>query len=230
MINYLSLITKSTKSFIQLFLHYFHLDLKKLRRYAYTDIPKPNFDEYRRKSVSDPETPAIKSADDRKALSCIASFTGGVAGLYAFKAHMLHYIFFMSPSRDVLSEAQLEVKLSDIPEGKVSVVKWRGKPVFVYHRTQSIIEQERAVSLSELRDPETDDDRVKKPEWLIVVAICTHLGCVPIPNAGVIPGGFFCTCHGSHFDAAGRARKGPAPTNLEIPEYKFISDDSIIIG
>jgi len=104
----------------------------------------------------------------------------------------------------------------------------------LYHenicRTQSIIEQERAVSLSELRDPETDDDRVKRSEWLIVVGICTHLGCVPIPNAGIIPGGFFCPCHGTHFDAAGRVRKGPAPTNLEIPEYKFINDHSIIIG
>lgn len=201
-----------------------------LYRYAHTDIPRPNFEEYRRKSTQDPEKPAAENFEKRKALSCIASFTGGVAGLYTFKSHLLHYVLFLSPSRDILAEAQLEVKIGDIPEGKVLVVKWRGKPVFIYHRSQSIIEQERAVNISGLRDPETDDDRVKRPEWLVVLGICTHLGCVPIPNAGIIPGGFFCPCHGSHFDAAGRVRKGPASTNLEIPEYRFISDDSIIIG
>ncbi|XP_070164550.1 cytochrome b-c1 complex subunit Rieske, mitochondrial [Polyergus mexicanus] len=203
---------------------------KKLYRYAHADIPRPNFEEYRRKSTQDPDKPAAKNADKRKALSCVASFAGGVAALYTFKAHLLHYVLFLSPSRDILAEAQLEVKLDNIPEGKVSVVKWRGKPVFIYHRSRSIIEQERAMNLSGLRDPETDDDRVKRPEWLVVLGICTHLGCVPIPNAGIIPGGFFCPCHGSHFDASGRIRKGPAATNLEIPEYKFITDNRIIIG
>ncbi|XP_020291110.1 cytochrome b-c1 complex subunit Rieske, mitochondrial-like [Pseudomyrmex gracilis] len=204
--------------------------LKKLYRYAHIDIPKPNFEEYRRKSLQDSETSARESANQRKTLSCVASFAGGVAGLYALKSHMLHYIYFLSPSRDIIAVAQLEVNLSTIPVGKVSIVKWRGKPVFIYHRSQSIIEQERAVSLSELRDPQTDDDRVKKPEWLVVIGICTHLGCVPIPNAGIITGGFFCPCHGSHFDASGRIRKGPAPTNMEIPEYKFINDCNVIIG
>ncbi|XP_018060143.1 PREDICTED: cytochrome b-c1 complex subunit Rieske, mitochondrial-like [Atta colombica] len=153
-----------------------------------------------------------------------------ITGLYGCKAHLLHYVLFCMPSRDILAEAQLEVKLNGIPEGKVLVVKWRGKPVFIYHRSQSIINQERAVNLSELRDPETDNDRAKRSEWLVVMGICTHLGCVPIPNAGLIPGGFFCPCHGSHFDAAGRIRKGPAMTNLEIPEYSFIDDNNIIIG
>ncbi|XP_011147434.1 cytochrome b-c1 complex subunit Rieske, mitochondrial [Harpegnathos saltator] len=204
--------------------------LKKLHRYAYTDIPKPNFEKYRQKSIENAEIPVAKSADERKALSCIASFVGGVAGLYSLKSHALHYILFLSPSRDMLAESQLEVKLQNISEGHVAIVKWRGKPVFIYHRTQSIIEQEKAVKLSELRDPETDDDRVKRPEWLIVIGVCTHLGCIPIPNAGIISGGFLCPCHGSHFDAAGRIRKGPAPTNLEVPEYKFTTDDSIVIG
>lgn len=97
-------------------------------------------------------------------------------------------------------------------------------------RTQSIIEQERAVDPSTLRDPQTDDDRVQKAEWLIALAICTHLGCVPLPNSGIIPGGFYCPCHGSHYDAAGRVRKGPAASNLEIPEYRFVDENSIIIG
>ncbi|KAL6266518.1 hypothetical protein P5V15_003366 [Pogonomyrmex californicus] len=203
---------------------------KRLRRYAHTDIPKPNFDEYRHKFTEDPNISYRKNVDERRALKSMVSFVGCVAGLYAFKAHLLHYVLFMSPSRDILAEAQLEVNLSNIPEGKVLVVKWRGKPVFIYHRSQSIIEQERAVALSELRDPETDDARTKRSQWLIVMGICTHLGCVPVPNAGIIPGGFFCPCHGSHFDAAGRIRKGPAATNLEIPEYEFINDDNILIG
>ncbi|KAL6443279.1 hypothetical protein ACFW04_002880 [Cataglyphis niger] len=203
---------------------------KTLYRYAHTDIPRPNFEEYRQKSSQDPGKPAAKSFERRKALNCVASFAGGVIALYAFKAHLIHHVLFLSPSRDILAEAQIEVKLDTIPEGKVSIIKWRGKPVFIYHRTQATIEQERAVSVSELRDPETDDDRIKRPEWLVVVGICTHLGCIPIPNAGIIPGGFFCPCHGSHFDAAGRIRKGPAATNLEIPEYKFTTDNSILIG
>ncbi|XP_011865243.1 PREDICTED: cytochrome b-c1 complex subunit Rieske, mitochondrial-like, partial [Vollenhovia emeryi] len=209
---------------------YLNSDFKRLRRYAYTDIPEPNFDEYRRKSLKDAETSSKRSADERRAQRSIVSFVGCVAGLYSFKAHLLHYVLFMSPSRDVLAEAQLEVKLNGIPEGKVLIVKWRGKPVFIYHRPQSIIEQERAVNVSELRDPETDDDRAKRSEWLVVLGVCTHLGCIPIPNAGIIRGGFFCPCHGSHFDAAGRIRKGPASTNLEIPEYTFVNDDSIVIG
>lgn len=150
--------------------------------------------------------------------------------MYVFKSHTLHYILCLAPSRDVLAAARIEVKLTDIPVGKVSIVKWRGKPVFIYHRPQDIIEQERAVGLSILRDPQTDEERVQRPEWLITVGICTHLGCIPIPNAGIIPGGFFCPCHGSHFDGSGRVRKGPAPTNLDVPDYKFIDDDNVIIG
>lgn len=102
--------------------------------------------------------------------------------------------------------------------------------LFIAIRTQEIIEQERAVDISILRDPQTDDERVKRPEWLIVIGVCTHLGCIPIPNSGIIPGGFFCPCHGSHYDAAGRIRKGPAPINLNIPKYEFINDEKIIIG
>jgi len=86
------------------------------------------------------------------------------------------------------------------------------------------------VDLSELRDPEADEDRVKKSEWLIMIGICTHLGCVPIPNAGIIQGGFFCPCHGSHFDGSGRIRKGPADRNMEIPYYNFIDEENIIVG
>ncbi|KAK2583897.1 hypothetical protein KPH14_001168 [Odynerus spinipes] len=194
-------------------------------RYAHTDIPLPDFH-----NSDDKKSQTAKSKGSRKCSNYTASFVAGVAGMYGLKAHMLHYILFLAPSRDTLAMAQTEASLSNIPMGKVSVIKWRGKPVFIYHRPQNIIEQERAVSLSTLRDPQTDEERVQKPEWLIAVGVCTHLGCIPIPNAGIIPGGFFCPCHGSHFDGSGRVRKGPAPTNLDIPEYKFIDDDNIIIG
>ncbi|XP_029038113.1 cytochrome b-c1 complex subunit Rieske, mitochondrial-like [Osmia bicornis bicornis] len=150
--------------------------------------------------------------------------------MYGVKSHLLHYVMFLAPSRDVLAEAQIEIALQGIKVGKVAIVKWRGKPVFVYHRTESTIEQERAVNIDELRDPETDEERTIKPEWLIVTGICTHLGCVPIPNAGMIAGGFYCPCHGSHFDASGRIRKGPAPTNMEVPQYKFLDNDTVLVG
>ncbi|XP_003707968.1 cytochrome b-c1 complex subunit Rieske, mitochondrial [Megachile rotundata] len=199
-------------------------------RCAHTDLPKVNFQEYRRKKLKDPNVSARKSIDERRAATYAASFVGSVAGMYGFKSHLLHYVMFMAPSREVLAEAQIEISLQGITVGKVSVLKWRGKPIFVYHRPQSMIDQEQQVNVSELRDPQSDDERTKKPEWLIVVGICTHLGCVPVPNAGIIPGGFFCPCHGSHFDASGRIRKGPAPTNMEIPEYRFLDDDTVLVG
>ena len=108
-------------------------------------------------------------------------------------------------------------------------VKWRGKPVFIRHRTADEIASSEAVSLDELRDPEMDASRVESAEWLVVMGICTHLGCVPIANAGDY-GGWFCPCHGSHYDVSGRIRKGPAPLNLEIPPYKFTGDANLLVG
>jgi len=122
----------------------------------------------------------------------------------------------------------IEVKLSDIPEGKSVTFTWRGKPLFVRHRVDSEISREQAVPVSELRDPQQDSERVQDPKWLIVVGVCTHLGCVPIANAGDF-GGYYCPCHGSHYDASGRIRKGPAPPNLEVPNYSF-KDDVVLIG
>jgi len=140
----------------------------------------------------------------------------------------------MNPSADVLALASTEVDLSKIPEGSAVKVMWRGKPVFVRHRTAQEIAEAEAVPLSELRDPEPDSARVKKPEWLIMVGVCTHLGCIPLGTAAGEPkgeyGGWFCPCHGSHYDTSGRIRKGPAPTNLPIPPYTFLSDTLVRIG
>jgi ubiquinol-cytochrome c reductase iron-sulfur subunit len=96
-------------------------------------------------------------------------------------------------------------------------------------RSQAEIEKERAVDVASLRDPQTDDERVKDPAWLILLGVCTHLGCVPIANAGEF-GGYYCPCHGSHYDASGRIRKGPAPLNLEVPEYVFPEEGVVIVG
>ncbi|XP_011301219.1 cytochrome b-c1 complex subunit Rieske, mitochondrial-like, partial [Fopius arisanus] len=177
-----------------------------------------------------PQLSSKDSPADRKGVSAVATYVAGVTAMYGLKAHLAHYVKYMSASKDVLAIATTEVNLSDIPEGKVSVIKWRGKPVFVYHRSQVTINQEKVINISQLRDPETDEARVQKPEWLVVIGVCTHLGCVPIPNSGIVPGGFYCPCHGSHYDASGRIRKGPAPTNLEIPTYRFVDDETILIG
>jgi len=135
----------------------------------------------------------------------------------------------MSASADVLALAKIEIKLGDIPEGKNVTFKWRGKPLFIRHRTAEEIDVENKVDINTLRDPQPDSDRVKKPEWLVVLGVCTHLGCVPIANAGDF-GGYYCPCHGSHYDASGRIRKGPAPLNLEVPEYEFPDDDNLLVG
>lgn len=137
----------------------------------------------------------------------------------------------LNPAADVLSLASIEVDLSHIKLGQTMTVKWRGKPIFIRHRTSEEIDAVREVKLSELPDPEKDEDRVKsgKEQWLVTIGICTHLGCVPVSDQGDYEG-WFCPCHGSHYDASGRIRKGPAPLNLAVPSYEFISDTKIRIG
>jgi ubiquinol-cytochrome c reductase iron-sulfur subunit len=120
-----------------------------------------------------------------------------------------------SAAADTLALGSTEVDFSAIPLGSTITVKWRGKPVFIRHRTPEEIAKEQSTDLSGMRQPQADADRVKKPEWLVVIGICTHLGCVPIANAGDY-GGWFCPCHGSHYDVSGRIRKGPAPENCTL--------------
>jgi ubiquinol-cytochrome c reductase iron-sulfur subunit len=137
----------------------------------------------------------------------------------------------LNPSADVLALSSIEVDLSAIQPGQTLTVKWQGKPVFITNRTQKKVDEARSVRLSELIDPELDQDRVKAghDQWLITIGICTHLGCVPLANQGDYDG-WFCPCHGSQYDSSGRVRKGPAPLNLAIPPYEFISDTKIRIG
>lgn len=153
----------------------------------------------------------------------------GLLSTVGAKSTVESFLQSMSASADVLAMAKVEVKLAAIPEGKNVVVKWQGKPVFIRHRTPDEIAEANDVDISTLRDPQTDAERVKIPEWLVMVGICTHLGCVPIGEAGDF-GGWFCPCHGSHYDISGRIRKGPAPLNLEIPQYEFAESETLVVG
>jgi ubiquinol-cytochrome c reductase iron-sulfur subunit len=140
----------------------------------------------------------------------------------------------MNPSADVLALSSTEVDISQVPQGSAITVKWRGKPVFVRNRTQQEIQEAESVDVATLRDPQPDSARVQKPEYLIVVGVCTHLGCVPLGNKPSEPrgdyGGWFCPCHGSHYDTSGRIRRGPAPSNLPVPEYAYVSDTVVRVG
>ncbi|MGH1398110.1 MAG: ubiquinol-cytochrome c reductase iron-sulfur subunit [Alphaproteobacteria bacterium] len=140
----------------------------------------------------------------------------------------------LNPAKDTLALATIEVDISDLQPGQAKTEMWQGKPVFIKRRTPEQIEQAKAVDVETLIDAQNDDDRVQKDEWLVVVGICTHLGCVPtgqkMSEAHGDFNGWFCPCHGSHYDTSGRIRKGPAPKNLAVPPYEFVSDTLIKIG
>jgi ubiquinol-cytochrome c reductase iron-sulfur subunit len=144
------------------------------------------------------------------------------------------FIDNLNPARDTLALSTTEVDLSPVQVGQRLTVAWRGKPVFIDHRTPDEIKKAQDIDVATLRDPQKDSDRAKKPEWLVMVGVCTHLGCIPL---GQKPGddrgeygGWFCPCHGSVYDTSGRIRQGPAPTNLVVPPYDFTSDTAIKIG
>ncbi len=153
---------------------------------------------------------------------------GGAAALWPF-------VDSLNPAADVRALGTVEVDLEPIAVGQRITVVWQGKPVFIVHRTPEEIALARADDGNpELRDPAPDSERVQRPEWLVVIGICTHLGCVPLGQREGEPrggwSGWFCACHGSHYDTAGRVRKGPAPKNLYLPPYRFLDDALIRIG
>ena len=144
------------------------------------------------------------------------------------------FVSSLDPARDTLALSTTEVDLSPVQVGQRLTVAWRGKPVFIDHRPPEEIKKAEDVDVSSLRDPQKDSDRVKKPEWLIIIGVCTHLGCIPLgqksgDDRGPF-GGWFCPCHGSIYDTSGRIRQGPAPLNLFVPPYAFTSDTAIKIG
>ena len=135
----------------------------------------------------------------------------------------------MNPDASVKALASTEDDISNVEKGQSITVLWRGKPVFIRRRTEEEIVKARDVNIDELKHPEKDEDRAKDPEWLVMLGVCTHLGCVPLGDKGEY-GGWFCPCHGSHYDTSGRIRKGPAPTNMEVPKYEFVNSNTIKIG
>jgi len=155
-----------------------------------------------------------------------ASYTIGAVGVAAAVWPLIDQ---MNPDTSVKALASTEVDISNVEKGKSITVLWRGKPVFIKRRTEEEIAEARSVNLDQLKDPEKDEDRAKNPEWLVMLGVCTHLGCVPLGDKGEY-NGWFCPCHGSHYDTAGRIRKGPAPKNMEIPKYEFVNNNTIKIG
>lgn len=158
----------------------------------------------------------------------IAAGAVGAVGVAAVAWPLINQL---NPDASVLALASIEFDLSAIEEGQSVSFKWRGLPMVARHRTQKEIDDAKAVPLSELKDPETDEQRTKPghEQWLIMQAACTHLGCIPVGESGEYHG-WFCPCHGSVYDTAGRIRKGPAPKNLVLPPYEFISDTKVKIG
>ncbi len=148
----------------------------------------------------------------------------GVATGIGVGAAALPFIESMKPSADVMSKATTEVDIASIPKGETRTVEWQGKPVFILHRNEAQIQA--MAETPDTKDPQDDAERVKKPEWLVVVGLCTHLGCIPNRTAE----GWFCPCHGSAYDDSGRILYGPAPRNLDVPRYQFVSSEKILIG
>ncbi len=168
----------------------------------------------------------------------------GMAGVVGAGAAVWPFIDQMRPDASTLALATIDVDVSAIEPGMSVTAKWRGKPIFIRNRTEQEIEEARSVPLSELKDPIARNDNIDaaaeatdvarsagegKENWIVMIGSCTHLGCVPLGQAGDF-GGWFCPCHGSHYDTAGRIRVGPAPTNLPVPTFQFISDTVIRIG
>ena len=160
--------------------------------------------------------------------------SAGALGVVGAAVAVWPLIDTLNPARDTLALSTSEVDLAPIQAGQRLTVPWRGKPVFIDHRTPEEIAAARAVPVDQLRDPQTDEARVKKPEWLVMIGVCTHLGCIPLGQkpgeARGEYGGWFCPCHGSVYDTSGRIRQGPAPANLVVPPYDFTSETAIRIG
>ncbi len=153
----------------------------------------------------------------------------GAVGAVGVGSVVWPFINQMNPDASTLALASTEVDISKLEVGQIMTVKWRGNPVSVRHRTPKEIQEAQNTPMSDLKDPQTDQSRVQKPEWLVLIGICTHLGCVPLGHDGAYDG-WRCPCHGSVYDTSGRIRQGPAPTNMAVPTYSFLSDTKLKIG
>ena len=173
--------------------------------------------------------PDVTKRDFLKLVTGASAAIGAAAAAWAF-------IDYMEPSKDVLALSSVELDLTPIVEGQGVTILWQGKPIFVRHRTAKEIKEAEDVPLGDLPDPQADSARVKQghDQWIVLIGICTHLGCIPLGNKPTDPrgdwGGWFCPCHGSQYDTSGRVRRGPAPANLALPPYAFESDTKIKVG
>ncbi len=179
--------------------------------------------------MSDLKSSDLPPSSTRRDFLVLTATAAGVVGACTVA---LPFINSMNPAADVLALASIDVTLADIPEGHTKIAMWRGKPVFVRHRTANEIKVAAETSLKTLPDPQTDAERFSKNlQWLVVIGVCTHLGCVPNERKSLEQGeegGWLCACHGSKYDVSGRIVSGPAPKNLEIPSYQFINNNSAI--
>jgi len=196
-------------------------------RAAHTDIPKPDFDHVRYTSNLDPSV-QVDTITPR-VFNYVALTSVGAGGLVLGKGIARGLVELLKPDKQCNEAACLEVELEKIPEGKSLVVTYNSKPIFVKHRTDAEMDEQVSFDVTGLRDPVADLDRFHDMKWQVIYGVCTHLGCVPIEGKGDF-GGYYCPCHGSHYDAAGRIRKGPAPKNLEVPPYKVLGKLLIIGG
>lgn len=171
------------------------------------------------------------SPKTRRDFLILASGAAGAVGAGSF---LYPFVSSMNPAADVAAAAEVDVDIKSLQLGQAITVMWRGKPIFIRRRTPEEVQSVQEKDTSKLIDPELDKERVKKPEWLVVIGVCTHLGCVPsgqkpTDNRGEY-GGWFCPCHGSAYDVSGRVRQGPAPKNLPVPPYMFLDDTTLRIG
>ncbi len=175
--------------------------------------------------------PSSTDGQSRRDFLLYATIAVGAAGT---AAALWPFVHSMNPAADTLAMSTTDVDLAAIQPGQAITVVWQGKPVFVRRRTEEEIAMAVKDDSADLRDKAADATRVQKPEWLILIGVCTHLGCVPLGQKAADPkgdfGGWFCPCHGSHYDTSGRIRKGPAPLNLPVPKYTFTSDTTVRIG
>lgn len=185
------------------------------------------------KESNDENSPDINIENVNQERRDFLKLTGYACGVACLCYGGYKAVSYMAPAADTMADATIEVDISKLETGKTLVVKWLGKPIFIKNRTAAEIQDARMVELRSLPDNCLcrDEERVKKGKdnILVVVGVCTHLGCIPLDHQGDF-NGWFCPCHGSHYDSSGRIRKGPAPTNLLIPPYKFLNDHTILIG
>jgi len=182
-----------------------------------------------------PRDKSTKAQNDVRHQRVTANWMLPAANMMCYAPHIMipAYVVgkYLSPARDLVFMASTEVDLNEIPEGKNVTLNYRGKPLFVRHRSQEMIDGANKTELSTLRDPKTQGDVcLYDPKYMVAIAVCTHLGCIPIADHGDYLGGYYCPCHGSHYDALGRIRKGPAPLNLEVPPYKHMGGNIIKVG